>query len=62
MGKINTIIVESCPDRGAGNDPDASLVALHQGLTLINAYCQGATNLVDMYVGMGEMQTIGRLP
>ena len=43
----NTIIVLACPERGAGNDSEALGLAFHQGPTFIDAYCQGATNLVD---------------
>ena len=34
-------------DWGAGNDPEALGLALHQGSTFINAYCQAATNQID---------------
>ena len=32
------IIVASCPDRSAGNDPEPLRLVLHQGPTFINAY------------------------
>ena len=35
------------PDRCAGNDPEAPGLALHQGPSFINAYCQAATHLAD---------------
>ena len=48
MRKIKpTIIVVVCPDRGAGNDPEAVGLNFHQCPTFINAYCQAATSLVD---------------
>ena len=34
----NTIIVVACPDGGAGIDPEALGLAIHQGPTFINAY------------------------
>ena len=36
------LVVVACPDRGAGNDPEALGLAFHQGLSFINAYCQAA--------------------
>ena len=43
----NTIIVVSCSDRGASNDPKALGLAFHQGPAFTNSYCQAVTNLVD---------------
>ena len=41
------IIFVACPDRGAGNDPEALGSAFQQSPTFIKAYCQAATNLVN---------------
>ena len=54
MSKLakNTIIVVAWLDRGAGNDAEAlGLASHHQGPTLVNAYCQAATSLVDRDCG-----------
>ena len=37
-----------------GNDPEALELAFHQGPTIINAYFQAATNLVDRDSGMSN--------
>ena len=39
MGKKKHNMVVACPERGAGNDPEALGLAFHQGATFINAYC-----------------------
>ena len=46
--------VTACPDQGGGRDQEALGLAFHlQGPTLINAYCQAATNLVHRYKRLG---------
>ena len=36
----NTIVVVACPDWGAGNDPEALGLAIHQVPIFSNAYCK----------------------
>ena len=50
----NTIIVLSCPNQVAGNDPKALELAFHQGPTLTDAYCRVDTNLVDWDWGLSK--------
>ena len=50
----NTIIIVACPERDAGNDPEALALTFHQGPTFINEYCLAATNVVDWDSGGGN--------